>query len=192
MKISVKNMQRKTEAKNQIRSEYRNKRNSLEADRVKLLSGEICKRLIETELFKQAEDIYFYYPLGNEVNLLEAAREALKQGKRIGFPKTEGNDVLFYQVENLEDFTPGSFHVMEPVSDKLLTAKKPLILTPGLVFDKQKNRMGYGKGYYDRYAASVPKAVKIGIAYEIQIAHNIPVDCYDVPMDYVLTELRIW
>ena len=59
----------------------------------------------------------------------------------------------FFQVESLEEFAEGSFHVMEPVSHKLMTAEKPLILTPGLVFDEQKNRMGYGKGYYDRFLA---------------------------------------
>ena len=185
-------MQRRTESKEQIRKEYRNIRNRLGPAQIAEWSDKICDFLIETEFFRMAEEIYFYYPLGNEVNLLKAAREALLQGKRIGFPKTKGNAILFFQVEHLEDFTEGSFHVMEPVGEKLMTAKKPLILTPGVVFDQQKNRMGYGKGYYDRYALGVPEAVKVGIAYEAQIAQSIPVGHYDVPMDYILTEMRTW
>lgn len=185
-------MQRRMKPKEQIRKEYRDLRNNISSMQVEEWSKTICNYLIDSELFQQAEEIYFYYPLGNEANLLKAAEEALRQGKRIGFPKTEGSNIRFYQVKNLRDFKEGCFHVMEPVSDRLLTWERPLILTPGLVFDEKKSRMGYGKGYYDRYAAYVPGAVKIGIAYEAQIAESIPTDYHDVPMDYVLTEMRMW
>ena len=189
MIISVKNMER-TEQKVQIRSEYKKIRNSLTAGQVKEWSDIIISHLISSELFQQAEEIYFYYPLCNEVNLLPAAARALKLGKRVGFPRTEGEVIRFYQVKDLSDFKEGCFHVMEPVSVRALTAERPLILTPGLVFDDKKNRMGYGKGYYDRYFATFPEAVKVGIAYELQIARSIPVDEYDIAMDYILTERR--
>lgn len=178
--------------KEQIRQTYREMRNHLTKEQVQEWSERICTRLLESELFQKAEGICFYYPLGNEVDLLSVANEALKQGKCISFPRTEGADIRFYQVEDLMDFKEGCFHVMEPVSDKFFAIERPLILTPGLVFDEQKNRMGYGKGYYDRYAAGMPEAVKVGIAYEMQLTEAVPVDSFDIPMDHIITEERIW
>ena len=178
--------------KGQIRGVYRSVRNDLSSAQVKIWSDTICNCLVKSEMFLKAKVIYFYYPLGNEVNLLKAAEEALRQGKIIGFPKTEGSEICFYQIESLDAFAEGCFHVMEPVSNRLLVVEKPLILIPGVVFDEQKNRMGYGKGFYDRYVLKVPEAVKIGIAYEAQIAQRIPTEHYDVPMDYILTEMRMW
>jgi len=191
LQTSVRNMERSLEKK-LIRKEYRDKRNELTNVQVKEWSETICTHLMATELFQQAEVIYFYYPLGNEVNLLEAAQTALDVGKCIGFPRIEGDLMQFYKIESLEEFQEGCFHVMEPTSDVVLKAEKPLILVPGLVFDSRKNRMGYGKGYYDRYTADVPQAIKVGIAYELQVVDKIPVNSFDIPMDYVITESGIW
>lgn len=184
----MRNMTKRMSEKEQIRKIYRNGRNSLNQEQVQEWSGQICERLQASQLYRDAAAVCFYYPLGKEVNLLAAAAKALEERKKVAFPKTEGDEIRFYQVENLKDFREGSFHVMEPVSDKRLMETTPLVLTPGLVFDRQKNRMGYGRGYYDRFAAGTPDAVKVGIAYEMQITEQIPVDGYDVPMDYILTE----
>lgn len=180
-----------SERKVRMRAEYREKRNLLTEAQVREYSDRICRKLLAFPLFLQAETIYFYYPLGREVSLLPAAEAALAMGKRVGFPKTEGTHIRFYRTASLNAFAEGRFHVKEPVSSELLTDPAPLILTPGLVFDEKRNRMGYGKGYYDRYGAEFPEAVRIGIAYELQIAKEAAVDAYDVPMEFVVTEERI-
>lgn len=185
-------MNNKQSEKEQLRKFYRQKRDAITEENVKRWSEAISEHIVSTELYQQAKTVYFYYPLGNEVNLLAVARKALDAGKCVGFPKTEGDIIRFYKVESLEDFQEGCFHVMEPVSTELLDVENPLILTPGLIFDKQKNRMGYGKGYYDRYTAILPKAIKIGVAYEMQLTQEVPVDEYDVPMDYMITEKGMW
>ena len=167
-------------------------------------SGRICEQLMQWELFLQAKTIFFYYPLGNEVDLLEAADMAIHLGKQVVFPKTEGDRIQFYQVEDLSEFCEGYFHVMEPVSEKLFVedaensadGQPMLVLVPGVAFDRQKCRMGYGGGYYDRYLAKLTEGlragseppVKLGIAYQCQIAEKIPANSTDVPMDYILTE----
>ena len=151
--------------KEQIRKEYRTKRELLAKDQTRQWSKEINGHLVRSRLFQQADVICFYYPLGREVDLLAAAGEALVRGKRVFFPKTQGSKINFYQVETLTDFKIGNFRVMEPESSILLDREDPLILTPGVVFDRSKKWMGYGKGYYDRYMAGLPKAVKAGIAY---------------------------
>lgn len=209
-------MEKSRQIKNQIRREYLQKRNGLSAFYVEGRSREICTRLICWEPFSQAETILFYYPLGNEVNLLEAAGEALRRGKQVAFPRTEGDRIRFYLVQDLERFREGPFHVMEPEDGELLVRMAPeqisegrshkplLVLTPGVAFDRDKNRMGYGKGYYDRYLAGVsaavpsksksfgPPIIKLGIAYGCQIAEEIPREQTDIPMDYMITEDGIW
>ena len=209
-------MEKSRQIKKQIRREYLQKRNGLSAFQAEGWSREICSRLMCWEPFSQAETILFYYPLGNEVNLLEAAGEALRSGKQVAFPRTEGDRIRFYLVQDLDRFREGPFHVMEPEGGELLVRMAPeqtgdgksqkslLVLTPGVAFDRNKNRMGYGKGYYDRYLAELSAAVplksksfgsaiiKLGIAYGCQIAEEIPREQTDIPMDYMITEDGIW
>lgn len=184
------------ERKEQIRAVYRKRREALEGVQVTAWSKRICDILLEWELFRQARKLCFYYPLGKEADLLIAASQALDQGKQVYFPRTAGGVMDFWQVAGLADFKEGCFHVMEPVSEERLDvsgeAEDVLILTPGVVFDHQKGRMGYGKGYYDRYFANVPGAVKLGIAYQCQVTELIATDVWDVPMDYMITEEGIW
>ncbi len=175
--------------KQQMRQRYLQMRNELSDCQVAEWSQKICEHLVRWEAFLQAKTIYFYYPLGNEVDLLEAAGEALRLGKQVAFPKTEGDRIRFFQVENLRDFREGCFHVMEPVSHQVVEVIRPLILTPGLVFDCQKNRMGYGRGYYDRYTADYPEAVRVGITYENQITGHTPIEKHAMPMRL---NSRIW
>lgn len=188
LRILVKNMERKK----QIRQEYKEIRKNLTEEQMQIWSEKICYHLVQWELFLHSKTIYFYYPLGNEVNLLPLAARALKMGKTIAFPKTEGEEIAFYRVRNMEEFKEGAFHVMEPLSTELLTCENPLILTPGVVFDNKKNRMGYGKGYYDRYISRFREAIPVGIGYEIQIAQDVPADSMDIPMKYIITEKRVW
>lgn len=197
--------------KNQIRQDFLQKRNQLTAVKVQHLSQKICDHLIRMEIFQQAETVCFYYPLGNEVNLLTAAEEALRMGKQVTFPRTEGDQIRFYPVGNLSDFREGRFHVMEPIGTEPLDVgafdlQAPLlILVPGVVFDRNRNRMGYGKGFYDRYLAELTamtrgkasngngtQIIRLGIAYECQITEMIPTEATDIPMDYILTENGIW
>lgn len=183
--------------KQQVRTTYKKKRNRIMPIQVKEWSEAVCTQLMHTDIWRQAEIICFYYPLGNEVNLLPAAQRALEMGKVVIFPKTEGDVIRFYQVETLKDFQEGCFHVMEPVSQQCFSkedylGRKTLILVPGVVFDEKKNRMGYGRGYYDRYMMEHTEAVKVGIAFEMQVADEIPVEKFDISMDYMVTEKRIW
>ena len=180
------------EQKKPIRQTYRKRRDGLSRKQVQEWSAAMTKLLTASPLFCQAKTILCYYPLGNEANLLIAAQKALNFGKTVGFPKTEGEVIRFYRVRDLDTFREGPFHVMEPVSQELLQEEAPLILVPGVAFDEKKNRMGYGKGYYDRYGAYAPNAVRIGISYEMQLAKHIPAGPYDIPMDYLLTERRLF
>lgn len=176
------------ERKQQIRAELKKKRDTLTRDETRQLSAGICDRIESQPWFLPSEVLYFYYPLGNEVNLLPLAEKALTLGKQIAFPRVSGMDMDFYQVSSLTEFEEGNFHVMEPIGAKIIHRADALVLVPGLGFDSQGGRMGYGKGYYDRYFSRFPECHKVGIAYAIQLVKKLPGDAHDVPMDEVITE----
>lgn len=179
------------ENKRRIRMDARQKRDALSEEKIAQWSEQICKTLQEQSFFKDANHICFYYPLGNEVNLLSLAKRAMELGKHISFPCVQGSDMAFYQVYDLQDFAEGAFHVMEPVSRDEMCIDDALVLVPGLVFDSRGGRMGYGKGYYDRFFAKYPQCLKIGVCYEMQFIREAPCNRYDIFMDMVVTEQRI-
>lgn len=201
------------ESKNEIRTEYRRERDILLETQARAWAGAVNEHLTGWDLFQKADRICFYYPLGKEVDLLPSASLALSLGKKVYFPRTQGLQMEFYRVTDLTDFREGNFHVMEPVGGSRLEPVAEtvsffqdsyrqkdggifkgslLILVPGVAFDRQKQRLGYGKGYYDGYLAGIPGAVKAGIAYGCQITERIPADRRDIPMDYMITEAGIW
>ena len=174
--------------KQKIRKKYKKLREQMLADQVKTASAKVCERILNADLYQNARCIYAYYPLGNEVDIRAVAEDALRSGKRVAFPKVFGETMRFFEVKGLEQLAPGTFGVMEPEEDLPADWETPLVLTPGVAFDRDGNRMGYGKGYYDRYFAERSGAVMIGVAYELQIAERIPVGLYDRGLDGIVTE----
>lgn len=176
--------------KDAFRMAYRKKRDAMPVSLVESLSARICRSILEWGAFQKAEAVFFYYPLGKEVSLLAAVTEALAQGKRTAFPKTAGNSMQFYEITDLKEFSEGRFHVMEPFTE----GKNPvrwepqLCFVPGTVFDRAGGRMGYGKGYYDRYFAGNRNVLLAGCAYEFQIADSLVLDAWDIRMDWLVTE----
>ncbi len=179
-----------------IRDGYKRTRDAMSESLVQELSLKISSNVLEWEPYRQAETIFFYYPLGKEVSLLYVMQDALRHGKRIAFPKTTGDAMDFYEITDLDLLKEGSFHVMEPESrgKKAVSCNPDLCFVPGIAFDHAGGRFGYGRGYYDRYFADPLRqaaTTRIGCAYECQISENLPVSDWDVRMDYLLTEKGI-
>lgn len=174
--------------KREIRKQYKNLREQMSGEKVIKLSGQICRNLLESDLFFEAQYIYAYYPLGNEADIRPVIEAAWKDGKRVAFPKVFGDTMRFFEIKNFYQLSPGTFGVMEPEESCPVDWESPLVLTPGVAFDRSGNRMGFGKGYYDRYFGDRPEAVMLGVAYELQIAEKIPVSRYDRTLHGVVTE----
>lgn len=132
------------------------------------------------------ENILCFYPLENEPDILNFL---FSLNKNLYFPKINNcNEMDFYKVDKLKDFSIGKFGVMEPLStDKLNSNENLLIFCPGLFFTESGNRLGHGKGYYDNFLSKVKNSVKIGVCYNYYIIKNIHIDVHDVSMDYIFT-----
>ena len=183
---------------------YKELRDVLSEEHVLAKSQQICRQVLLSDEYKNAETIFAYYPLGNEVDCLMVMKQALKDGKRIVLPRTTYDCQMdFYEIKSLVDVEEGHFHVMEPKSEcekfvpeqndvgdeesaKCLNA---LVLVPGVVFDFFGNRYGYGKGYYDRYFARFPQLVRIALAYTEQLSEE-PLECSetDMKMHMIVTQ----
>lgn len=179
------------ETKAQIRKHYKSKREQLTEAEVASASEKICSVILGCDIYETAESIGFYYPLGNEVRLNELVKRAWQDGKKTFFPKVQGEDMEFYKITDFSQLKEGCFHVMEPMDIASSKEEPELVFVPGVVFDEEGNRAGYGKGYYDRYFAKHSHSVRVGVAYEMQLANSLPAEPQDIQMQYLATEKGI-
>lgn len=150
----------------------------------------INHQLFEHEWFKNAKMIGFYVSKDDEVETILAIEEALKK-KRIATPKVEGDIMNFYRIRSLSDLDMGSFQVFEPTTPFITKSKKmDLMIVPVVAFNRKKYRVGYGKGFYDKYLKDY-KGHTIGLAFSFQEVDENFEEEYDIPLDCIITEKEI-
>lgn len=180
--------------KPQLRKHFLKLRESLSYDEWLEKSKRICEILINSEYFQRAKKIAFYYPIKKEVSPLFAFERAIKTGKEAYFPYThlKAKKLTFHRVFDLKELVPGTFNIPEPPlsSPEIKPLELDLILVPGLAFDREKGRLGYGGGFYDRVLKDISKGgpLKIGLAFSFQVIERLPLEPFDVKMDFILTE----
>jgi 5-formyltetrahydrofolate cyclo-ligase len=117
--------------------------------------------------------------------------DCLSKGKKLALPRVDGNEINFYEITSLDQVAEGCFHVMEPTTSVKMQEEAALVLTPGVVFDKNGNRTGFGKGYYDRFFHSHPNLTRLGVAYHSQMEEAIPTEKTDMRLQYLITECKM-
>lgn len=154
-------------------------------------SKKILNRLEETALFRSASSIALYYAIPGEVQTA-AFIEKWHHKKQLLLPLIEGDHLRLLTYTGKESLKPGAFGIPEPdgTTPPVPESDIDLIIVPGVAFDRQCNRMGRGKGYYDRLL-STTKAPKIGICFDFQLLESIPVEPFDIKMDMIITEKEI-
>ncbi|MGH4124163.1 MAG: 5-formyltetrahydrofolate cyclo-ligase [Clostridium sp.] len=184
--------------KDNLRKNMLKQRKSMEIETVSAFSNKIIDTIMKLPEFINCKNIMIYLSFNNEVDTYYLAKWCLDNGKKVIVPYCikETREIIPFEINNLtKDLTKSSFGIMEPKHDileKANTCDIDLIIVPGVVFDEDCNRIGFGAGYYDRF---LPKRVKntstIGIAYDYQVINKIPTGVYDVPLDFIITEKRI-
>jgi 5-formyltetrahydrofolate cyclo-ligase len=155
-------------------------------------SQQICTRLWQRLERLSAQTLLFYMPIQGEVDLRRAIHIGWQKGRRIILPRAmEGHQLACYQVEHGGQLQRGAYQIMEPDPQKAqlidpLTIE--LAFIPGVAFDRQCYRLGYGGGYYDRFLQKYPHIQTWGIAYEEQMVPTIFPEAHDQPLQLVLTE----
>ncbi len=179
------------EKKEQIRKEILGKRDSLRKEEILEHSEEIRKQLAVLDLYSKSKVVMFYASFGSEVHTHEMIAEALFL-KKVLLPKMVGGEIVPSLILSMDNLLPSSHGILEPI--EALPVKHSTIdavIVPGIAFDPKGNRLGFGKGYYDRFLRRVPHAVKIGLAFDSQIVDCIPTEAHDIGMDVVVMPRRV-
>ena len=158
-------------------------------------SDVICQRLMELDVYKNAKCVMAYYPINNEVNVIEVINDSLKN-KIMCLPKTdiEKIDITPHIIQFHTDLEQGAYSINEPKSDciKAKLVDIDLIIVPIVAFDKSCYRIGYGGGYYDRFLSSGMNCAKIGVAFEEQSVECVIKDKFDIQLDMIITQEKIY
>ena len=178
--------------KNSLRESMLEKRNSLGKAEIAERSKKIKENLFSLDEFKKSKVVMFYVSFNNEASTHDMIKESLKT-KTIIVPKLANNEIEPSIMMDFDQLIPsGKFGILEPIEAMKINIKNIQIITvPGIAFDKDGHRLGFGFGYYDKFLAKVPKALKIGLAFDFQIANQIPKEAHDAPVDLIVTDKEI-
>lgn len=183
-------------SKQSIRNRYLSMRNNLSVGERLTKSRKIWELLKQEPAYRDAEAVLVYMDYRSEVMTTGLVEELLADpAKRVFAPKVLGMNISFYEIEALEELGPGYQGIREPAERKeklfdhaLAEELKSLILIPGAVFDRQRGRMGYGKGFYDRFLKEYKELSGAALAFECQIAKNVPMEEHDIRPGIIVTE----
>lgn len=177
--------------KQEVRKWILEQRKQLSAEERREKSNKILKRLLCREEYRKAKRIFVYVSMGAEVETKALIEQAWKDGKIVAVPKTAAERKMYFlPIQSFAELQKNSFGVSEPTGGKektLIPQEGDLFLVPIVGFDRNKNRMGYGGGYYDRYFAKHKGFRKIGLAFAMQM-QEIPTEETDIPLDEIITE----
>jgi len=151
----------------------------------------ILKNLLKLPELNKARNILFYCAVKGEPDLTPLMKLMLKKNGYVILPKVEGYNLKLYTVRDLSTLKKGKFGIPEPIEGEIVDPESTdLAFIPGLIFDREGYRIGFGKGYYDRLLENL-KATSIGVAYSFQVLPKIPKDPWDKPVHLVVTEEEI-
>ena len=183
------------EVKKNLRARYRQFRERMSVEQKIALDSNIQSRLLALNEYAGAETLFTYVSKSIEVDTIALIKAALANHKRVAVPRCvpDTYDMEFYYITSLDDLRKGTYGVMEP--NPLECQPVPadavgLCIVPGLSFDAQGFRLGYGKGYYDRFLAQF-RGDTVGICYAGCVQWNLPHGYYDKPVDVLITEKYI-
>lgn len=175
--------------KKSLREIVLEKRNSLTKNDIREKSKKIKDALLNLDEFKKSKIVMFYVSFNNEVYTHDMVKESLRR-KTVIVPKLSDNEIEPSIIIDFDQLIPsGKFGILEPIEATKITPKNiQLILVPGIAFDRKGHRIGYGFGYYDKFLRKVPKALKIGLAFDFQVVEQIPKEWHDMAVDVVVTD----
>ena len=180
--------------KNELRQKYRALRDSFGEEFISKASYSTSNNLQKIEEFVKADIVLLYYPTKNEISPLPIFEICLKMGKTVAFPvcQKESTTLMFKKVTSLDMFSPSSFGIFEPNEECeiIIPTEKTICITPALLFSKDGHRLGYGKGYYDRFLKDF-NGISIGFSYSDCVLDFIPHNAHDIPLDMIITESEV-
>lgn len=177
------------ETKKQIREASLKRRESISKEEWQRRSEKLTAFLLEQPIYQESETVYCYVSYRYEADTWRFIMYSLKIGKRVAVPKVCGDEMQFYYIRDVKELKEGYRGIFEPPgTNERATEENALFLMPMVAFDREKHRLGYGGGFYDRYLEKHPKHMKVGIGFAFQEIPHIPAEKYDVNPDKIWTD----
>lgn len=182
--------------KNRLRSDYSDLRRSIASDEKTTRDKKICDTFVSLVTYRYADTLLIYYPTPYEIDVRPIAEKAIKDGKKVAFPRCKPDDrtMTFHYVTEIDEVNELSeYKIPEPpcsapvFDPNFCKAEKAVCLIPAIVYDYDGYRLGYGKGYYDRYLAKF-HGIRVGVVYSDFIIKQVPRGKYDLSVNLLMTE----
>lgn len=182
-----------TEEKNILRKKYKAFRSAMLPDEKRTFDENIFRRIISLPEYQSCSLILTYVSTETETDTLCLIRKSFDDGKTVAVPRSVDKDgnMTFHEIHSFNDLKKGYFGISEPDPEKcreIIAFDGGMCIVPALSYDKQGYRIGYGKGFYDRFFAAHEDILKVGICYSEFMETSLPHDKFDVPADIVITE----
>ena len=173
--------------KKELRRTIRDLKRAMTEEEIVSRSQKLGQLFAASEAYQNAKTIYGYLPYNQEVRTVAMLEKALADGKKVAVPKCYGEEMRFIYMEDLSKVEKGYAGIPEPIADEPV-ADDPtaLVLMPGLAFDREGHRIGYGGGFYDKFLAGEPNHPTVALCYAFQMVEKIEPEEYDIPVDCVI------
>lgn len=173
--------------KKEIRSQVRARKRAMTEAEIVSASRVLGEKFRASELYRNAKTIYGYLPYNQEVRTVEMLEQAIADGKRVAVPKCYGDEMKFLYMDDLSLVAPGYANIPEPIADgPVADDTTALVLMPGLAFDPEGHRIGYGGGFYDKFLAQEPDHPTLALCYGFQVFEKLETEEFDIPVDQVI------
>lgn len=173
--------------KKALRASIRDQKRAMSEQQICALSAALADKFFETQQYKDAFTIYGYLPYNQEVRTVPILQRAIQDGKTVAVPKVIDDRMIFVVMDDLSKVEKGYAGIPEPIENgPEANDPKALVLMPGLAFDPQGHRVGYGGGFYDRFLEKEPDHPTVALCYAFQIFPELETQEHDIPVDLVL------
>lgn len=173
--------------KQTLRKYIREQKRAMTPEQIQAASARLGELFAGSELYRQAKAIYGYLPYNQEVRTVPMLAQALRDGKRVAVPKVYGEEMKFIWLEDFSRVEKGYAGIPEPIDDgPVADDPTALVLMPGLAFDPEGHRIGYGGGFYDKFLAAEPTHPTLALCYGFQMFPKLETEEFDIPVDCVL------
>lgn len=177
-----------------LRARYRKIRGSI--NNREIAENIICDKILKSDFYNNCLSVFLYASTASEVSVDKVIADALKNGKKVALPlcADKNGNMEFYYIKSLDDIKLGMYNIREPDSsfcEKAHSDNRTICFVPGLCFDKKGFRLGYGKGYYDRFLGNF-NGFSVGVAFDDCVTDNLPRDEFDKNVSYLITDKKIY
>ena len=173
--------------KKELRKKIREQKRAMSVEEIEDRSAKLAELFLNSQAYRDAKTVYGYLPYNQEVRTVPMLEQALRDGKRVAVPKCYGDEMRFIYMEDLSLVEKGYAGIPEPIADgPVASDPTALVLMPGLAFDPQGHRIGYGGGFYDRFLSQEPEHPTLALCYDFQVFDHLDTEQFDIPVDCVL------